>query len=167
MPGGSACLSGIKAGDVIIAFDGHTVSSLEDLHQKFMQFQSETVVKVKVRHEDKTEESLLVCLSSRPKEPGYEVYQTDLLEHSMLPLFGMELVRASTTKKLYAISKVLKASAADELDFSESDTVQIVGVEFDSTKSYIYVTVYTKRRKNGWLEMALALSAQLDSPYYF
>ena len=167
MPGGSACLSGIKAGDVIIAFDGHTLSSLEDLHQKFMQFQSETVVKVKVRHEDKTEETLLVCLSSRPKQPGYEVYQTDLLEHSMLPLFGMELVRASTTKKLYAISKVLKASAADELDFSESDTVQIVGVEFDPTKSYIYVTVYTKRRKNGWLEMALALSAQLDSPYYF
>ena len=167
MPGGSAALSGIQAGDVITAFDGIRVSSLEDLHRMFMQCLSETVVRVKVRHEDEKEEVVLVCLSSRPEQPGYEVYQTDLLEHSLLPLLGMELVRASTSKKLYSVSKVLKASAADELSFSESDTVQIVGVEFDATKSYIYVTVYTKRRKNGWLEMALALTAQLDSPYYF
>ena len=168
MPGGSAYRAGIRPDDIIEAVDGTVISSLDDLQNKFMQMQSGVVCRVRVRNTEDEKKTVLVYLDERPSSPGYEIYQTDIIEHSLLPIFGMELLRSSASnKKMYTVTKVLKASSADDTSFSEGDPVQILGIEFDKTKSYIYVTLYTQRRKNGWLEMSLQLASSLDSAYYF
>ena len=40
-------------------------------------------------------------------------------------------------------------------------------IEVPKTKDAIYAQLYTKKRKNGYFEVSLAVGAPLDSPFYF
>lgn len=167
MPGGSGSVSGLKAGDVITSIDGRKVVSIESIQDILRDYVPGTIVRAAVERGGGREDKLLY-LDSRPKSPGYEIYKSDLLNNSLVPLVGMQLVSSSTlSKRTYTITNILSGSVADESGFSENDPVVVSNVKFNGEKSVAYIEISTKRQKKGYLDLQVGLPVMLDGPYYF
>ncbi|MBR7064010.1 MAG: serine protease, partial [Treponema sp.] len=167
MPGGSSHRSLFSQGDIITAVNGEAISSLEDMQNLFRSYIPGTIVKCAYSNMNEDGERVLY-LEKRPKNPGYEIYKSDLITGSFVPIFGMKLVSSSTlSKRSYSVTSVIQGSIADESGFFENDPVTIYSVKFSDDNSVIYTSIYTKRRKKGFLDIALSLANTLDSPYYF
>jgi len=61
----------------------------------------------------------------------------------------------------------LNGSSADEMGFSENDPVTVREVKFLDENEYFLANVFVQRRKKGFLDIGMVLSAPYDSPYYF
>ncbi len=168
MPGGYASFSGLAAGDTITSINGERITTTDDLTNNFLKRIPNSIIKVGITNAEGKQTTKLVYLGKRPKSPGYEVYTHDVIAQALIPLLGMDLVPSSTTnKKLYNIRSIIKGSAADEAGFSENDPVQILKTEISEDNDYASIQIYAKKRKNGFLDIALGFQAPLDSPYYF
>jgi S1-C subfamily serine protease len=167
MPGGSAYLAGLVPGDIVVSLDGEKITSIEDLHALCLKKSTGTICRLEALSSSGEKKSALVYLSERPKYPGYDFYTHDLISSSLLPICGMELVRVSTSdKRAYSIKKILKGSSADLNGFSEGDPVELLDVTLDKEKSMMQLTIYAKKRKNGFLDVGVTLVLPLDSNYY-
>ena len=168
MPGGSAARSGLNPGDVIVSIDGNEISSIEDFQFLMMAYQPGMIVSCVCKTETGETKNLKLYLSNRPKTPVVDIYKSDFISGSFIPIFGMELVNSSTlSKKSYKIKKIIKGSVADEMSFSEDDAVSVRDVKFDKENEVMYVQIYTQRKKKGLLDITMILRSPLDSPYYF
>lgn len=168
LPGGSADLVGIREDDTIVAINGMKINSLDELHVAMMKLESNIISKVTVSRKDGTKVEKLVYLATRPSSPGYEVFRHDDLGNALYPMLGMRLVSSSTmNRKQYMITKIIKGSIADETGFSENDPVVVHDVSFMEGNSGAVVTLYAKKRKNGFLDVSVRVPAPMDSPYYF
>ena len=107
-------------------------------------------------------------LEKRPELPGITVFDSDLIETSLIPILGIKLIPSSTTNKnSYTIEKVVAGSTADDMHFSVNDEVTIIGVSIDQKGGYLYIQMSTRRKKKAFLDMSMGLSAPLDSTCYF
>lgn len=168
MPGGYAGFGGLNAGDTITSINGERITTTDELTNNFLKRIPDTILQVGITNAAGVQMTKLVYLGKRPKSPGYEVYNHDVIGQALIPLIGMDLVPSSTTnKKLYNIRSIIKGSAADEAGFSENDPVQVLRTEISADKDYMSIQIYAKKRKNGFLDIALGFQVPLDSPYYF
>ena len=150
LSGGSAFLSGLKVGDVITSLDGKAVTSLDDFNFMMMALEPETIIECKYISDDGQEKKCLVYLDKRPENPSKTVYESDLITSSFVPLFGMKLIPSSTTnRKSYTIEKIIPGSAADDMSFSENDTVTVADVTVNDKAKVIITTLSTKRKKKA------------------
>lgn len=167
MPGSPAARVGMRVGDVIVSLDGKNISTLEEMQDVLRDQVPDKIIGCEYLR-DGERKSCLLYLSERPENPGYTIYQNDTIEHSFVPLFGMELTPSSTTNsRTFTVTRVIPGSAADESGFSENDPVTIGRIQFDDEKTMMLVPIATKNRRKGYLDMSVALQAYLDSPYYF
>ncbi|MBO7123314.1 MAG: serine protease [Treponema sp.] len=169
-PGSAMARAGMKAGDVVVGLDGKKVSSLEDAQDILRDHVPSSIISCSYleggSYEAKKE--CLLYLSERPKNPGYAIYQGDMVQHSFVAIFGMELTPSSTeNSRTYVIKHVIPGSAADENGFSENDPLTIGRIQFNDDKSAIMAAFSTKKGRNGYLDISIAMQAMLDSPYYF
>ena len=168
MPGGSAFISGLRPGDVITSVSGTPITCLEDFQLFLLGQESESLLLCNCLDSEGKENICYLYLEKRPKEPAREIYNHDFFASSFVPFFGMKMTASSTiNKNFFTIDEVLPGSTADELNFSRNDQLTVKDVYFDSENSYLYVSVYTKRRKKGFLDINMMLSSPLDAPYYF
>lgn len=168
MPGGSASRSGLKAGDVIVALNDTKITSIDDIHLACLQMCASTICTVQAVNADGKTKKYTVFLEDRSQNPGYDIYTHDLISGALYPLIGMELVRVSTTNKnKYSITKIIKASMADESGFSEGDPVEIIKTELSPQKDYLFIQLYAQKKKNGYLDFGLGLQVPLEGFYYF
>ena len=168
MPGGSLSRAGISEGDVIVSLDGQSVQSLEDIQGVLFRCSAKSIVSIKVMSATGAEKSALVYLATRPQNPGYRIYNNDVLANSFVPIFGMKLVHVSTASShKYSVLSIVKGGVADESGFSEHDPIDVLGVEFNEDNSIVYLKAYVKNSKKGYLDRSVGMGAQLDSPYYF
>lgn len=168
MPGGSAYLSGLESGETIIALGNQEITSIDDMHNAFVQRLEGGIVSITVQDKDGNTYEKVAYLAERPQYPGYEVYRHDLLGSALIPILGMELIKSSSlNKNLYTVRSVIKGSIADQAGFSETDPVQILRTHVSEEHSALYIELYAKKRKNGFLDVSLGLSASLDGLYYF
>ncbi len=167
MPGGSAFISGLRPGDVITSVSGTPITCLEDFQLFLLGQESESLLLCKCLNSEGKENICYLYLEARPKEPVQEIYNHDFFASSFLPFFGMKMTPSSTlNKNFFTIDEVLPGSTADELNFSKNDQLTVRDVYFDSENSYLYVSIYTKRRKKGFLDINMMLATPLDAPYY-
>ena len=169
-PGSAMDRAGMKAGDIVTALDGKKVSRLEDAQDILRDHVPGTIVSCSYLEGGSYEfqKECLLYLSERPKNPGYEIYQGDTVQHSFVAIFGMELAPSSTeSSRVFVVKKVLPGSAADENGFSENDPLTLAKVQFNDDKSAVLAAFTTKNRRNGYLDISIAMQALLDSPYYF
>ena len=168
MPGGSASRAGLKCGDVIVGINGTKVTSLDDMHLACQQMSGSTICTVQAVDADGKTKDYAIYLEDRPQYPGYEVYTHDLISGALYPLIGMELVRVSTANKnKYSITKIIKASMADESGFSEGDPVEILKTELSPQKDALLIQLWAQRKNNGYLDFGLSLAVPLEGFYYF
>ena len=168
LSGGSGFMAGIRPGDIITSFDGKEITSLDDFNFIMMSYEAETIVECCYTSSSGEEKKCLVYLDKRPENPSETVYNSDLITSSFVPLFGMKLIPSSTTNKnSYTIEKIILGSAADQMSFSENDTVTITGVQVDHKNEVIITSLSTKRKKKAFMDVSMTLATGLDSPYYF
>ena len=168
IPGGPAFMAGLSSGDIIKALDGKEISSLDDFNFMLMSYEEGTVLECRAVTSEGTEKSFLLYLEKRPEAPSVTVFDSDLITSSFIPLFGMKLVPSSTTNKnSYTIEKIILGSAADEMSFSENDTVTVNGINVDQRNEMIITSLSTKRKKKAFLDVVINLATGFDSPYYF
>lgn len=167
MPGGSAQNSFIQEDDVIVELQGEKITCIEDFQNITMRYEPGSLLSCKYIHDDE-EKNTILYLEERPKEPAKLIYQTDLIDHSFIPLYGMKMIPSSTiNSKSYRIEKVLKGSAAEEFGFSVNDQVTVRNIKIEKDLDYAVAELYTKRRKKGFLDVTLMMVTPVDSPYYF
>ena len=168
LPGGPGFMAGLRPGDIITSLDGKKISSIDDFNFMLMACETETVLKCLYTSAGGEEKSCLLYLDKRPENPSLTVYDSDLLTNSFVPLFGMKLISSSTTNRnSYTIEKIIPGSAADDLSFSENDTVTIYGVNVDMKSKVIVTSLSTKRKKKAFLDVSINLGSSFDGPYYF
>ena len=180
LPAGIADYADINPGDVICTFDGIPVKDMDDLHNAMIPAGTNRIVEIELLSDDETPtgdetESILqnrrtvkVFLEQRPEYPGYTIYMNDLLYKAFYPITGMELVPVSTASSgKYAVKSVIKGSVADESGFSDGDPVEIISAETIEDNSYLYVEVYAKKRRKGYLDVTLGFAVPLDSTSFF
>ena len=167
-PGSSAMLSGLKPGDVIYQLDDKKISSIENLQEFFRENTPNSIIKCYYRTEDDEDKCVLIYVGERPEKPAVEIYNSDLVGNSFLPLFGMELVRSSTeSRKIYKIENIISGSIADENGFSVNDSVTIRKVSFDDENEYIVAQIETNRKKKSFLDLMMVLGTPYDNINYF
>ena len=167
MPGGSTSRALFRENDVITAVDGQNVDSLETMQDILRNYVPGTIIKCTYTN-DSGSGDRLVYLDARPENPGYEIYSSDLISGSFVPILGMKLIPSSTANKhVYTITEIIKGSVADESGFSENDPVTVSGVKFNDEKSAAYIELYTRKSRKGFLDISMGMAASLDSPYYF
>ena len=165
MPGSPARLSGLKKDQVITSVNGEQINSVEDLQGYFRSTTPGTIVKLEFEEDEKP---LFVYLTKRNGEPAREIYESDLIENTFLPLFGMQLIPASTTSRnTYKIDYVIEGSEADELQFSENDPLTIKDLKVDKNDKYILVQIVTKRHKKNLFDVTMVMGTSFDGPNYF
>ncbi|MDR3284875.1 MAG: S1C family serine protease [Treponema sp.] len=168
LPGGSAARSSIAAGDIITAINSQAALRLEDLQNALILLPPDSIVKLDGLRADGTAFSVPVYLENRPVNPGLDVYERDVIASAFTPIFGMELTPISAAvRKQYSVARILKGSIADESGFSVQDPVDVLRVRISKEKDLIYAELYTKKRKNGYFDVNIAIGAPLDSPWYF
>lgn len=166
MPGGSASRAGLREGDVITAVNGTAVTNNDELFDIYVKLRPGTIVIVQTQKSDGSTAEYPVYLDERPKAPGYEVYSRDIVANSFYPILGMKLSTLSGNKK-YTISELVNGGIADESGFTEQDPVEIKQVVFNDEKTMMGATLYTKKKKGGYIDVAIGLTASLDNQYYF
>lgn len=167
-PGSPMHRAGMKKGDIITKIDGKNISSIEDIQDVLRKHFPDTIVKCEYINEKKEKKNCLLYLTARPKSPGYHFYQSDTIQNSFIPLFGISMVPASSSNsRTYLITDVINGSIADESGFSENDPITVGKIHFDDNKTMMLCEISVKRRKRGYLDMTMGMSCSLDSPYYF
>ncbi len=168
MPSGSAFRCNIPVSSVITSIAGVPVTTLEEAQNVLLSISAKTIIPVTCMETDGQSKDYIVYLAERPEYPGYDIYKNDIIADSFKPIFGMKLVKASTSSsRKYQIQSVIRGSIADESGFSENDPVEVTGVEFNQEKSAMMATISAKKRKKGYIDITMAISAPMDSPYYF
>ncbi len=168
LPRGPCQIAGIPMGTVIRAVNDQPVKSLEQLQYRLMRERAGTIVKLSgVRPaQDAREESWFVMLTERPEAPGLEILDNDTETRAMLPLFGMEIAQVGRDK-VHTVKSIVRGSIADESGFTEQDSVEVRGFAVDRDNETASVQLYTKKRKSGYLDTFIGITASLDSPSYF
>lgn len=167
MPGGVLSREGLQKDDVIVSVDKNKIESIENFQDVLRNFTDETILAFEYERDGELKKDVFY-LAERPEHPGYDIFSSDLLQHTFIPLFGMELTPSSTTSsRRYVISEILQGSVADESGFSVNDPISITGVEFSENNDAIAVQIYTRKKKKGYLDISMQLVSQLDGPYYF
>ncbi|MCQ2597013.1 MAG: S1C family serine protease [Treponema sp.] len=168
MPGSPAKLSGLKAGETITKVNDIPVNEIEKLHSIFRNLNPGTIIKVQGLDAQEQDFVSYVYLKKRGTDPAVEMYESDLIENSFLPLYGMQLLPSSTTyRNSYKVDSVLDGTSAEELQFSENDPVSVKKVKIDKENKYILTQIVTKRHKRNLLDVTMMLAAPFDGPYYF
>lgn len=168
MPTSSLARAGMEKGCIIVSINGRNVNTIDDMQDILRDYIPGTILKCGYLDKDGKLMSSLLYLEKRPKAPGYEIYQHDVLQNSMIPLFGMELASASTSsKKVFMITNLISGGIADESGFSVNDPITIGKTQFSPDKTAMYIEFSVRRRKKGYLDMSMGLQTALDSPYYF
>ena len=168
IPGGSAFMAGLRPGDIITSLDGKAITSLDDFNFMLMACEYETILECKYISSTGQEKVCHLYLEKRPEYPGLEIFDSDLLMNSFVALFGMKLIPSSTTNKnSYTIEKIIPGSPADDMSFSENDTVTVLAVNVDQKNEVIVTSISTKRKKKAFLDVVINLASSFDGPYFF
>ncbi len=177
LPAGIADYADIKPGDVICSFDGIPVKDMDDLHNAMIPAGTDRIVEIEIIPGGETpadadgapnRKTVKIYLEKRPEYPGLTIYQNELLYKAFYPITGMELVPVSSAYVgKYAVKSVIKGSVADESGFADGDPVEIISAEPIEGNSYLYIEVYAKKRKKGYLDVTLGFAVPLDSTSFF
>ena len=154
-----------RVSEILTKIDGKSVKNENQLQDILIGYGTDKIATVTVLDlKTGEEEEKLVFLESRPEDPG-DVILSSVKEY---PLFGMDVTPTSSDfKKEFLITRVVKGSVADNAGFSENDPIKIVKTKVIEDGQYFYAEVFGKKRKNGYLEATMALTAPMDSSNFF
>ena len=162
MPGGPAAKAGIEVGDVLAAVNGRSVSTLREAQDALLSLAPSTLVKLAVRRGGATRD-LLACLEPRPAEPVKTALERDAKDPVLYPLFGMLLERTGSLlgRSSYLVRRIVRGSVSDEAGLSVDDPLVVQDWAVDEEKGYATIQIVVKKKKAGFIESVIQVSAWL------
>ena len=143
----------------LVRIAGRETQTLSDAQAVLLSHTIGTLVPVDVRKDDTTTRSW-VLLRSRPFSPGETAFRKDLRERILTPFFGMSV--SSLGRNEYVVEKVLPGTIADEAGISERDPLVIKDIVLDKEQRALYMSLYIKKRKAGFLDSVIQIGTSLD-----
>lgn len=164
MPGEPAARAGIEVGDVLVSLDGRGVATIRDAQDALLALAPSTLTRLAVRRGG-AQLDVLACLAPRPAEPVPTALERDAREPVIYPLFGMLLERAGGVlgKRSYLVRRIVRGSAADEAGLSVDDPLVVQGWSVDEEKGIASIQVVVRKKKAGFIESVLQISAWLET----
>jgi S1-C subfamily serine protease len=162
LPGEPAAKAGVEVGDVLESIDGRRVASLRDAQDALLTLAPSTLVRLAVRRGGATRD-VLVCLAPRPAEPVKTALERDVKDPVLYPLFGMLLERTGGVlgKGSYIVRRIVRGSVSDEAGLSVDDPLIVQDWKVDEEKGYATIQIVVKKKKAGFIESAIQVSAWL------
>ena len=155
----------VEMGDYLVAIDGEKISKIEEAQSLLLGCLSGELVSLNLRS-DKGERTVLSALGSRPYSPLEDAVRSDRRERLFPVLFGMELTSLPASflePESYTVARVYPGSVADESGLSENDPFSLRRFVVDKNQRYVYIQIYVKKRKAGFLDSIIQIPAALDS----
>jgi serine protease Do len=167
VPGEPAERAGIRAGDMIVGFNGRSFDKIVDLQSELLQLDYPTLVKLSWKRGEQTITGV-VSTAQRPFSPIEVSLERDRRENVIFPLFGMKIEEVGRLlwRKEYVIRKVLPGSIADETGLSVDDPLTIQNWKIDEENRFAMMQIYVKKKKSGFLESAVQLAAYLETEFF-
>jgi S1-C subfamily serine protease len=164
MPGAPAALAGIEVGDVLAAVDGRGVDTLRDAQDALLTLAPATLVRLRVRR-GSAERDVLASLAPRPPEPVTTALEADARDPVLYPLFGMLLERTGgfAGRGTYVVRRVVRGSVADEAGISVDDPLAVQGWEVDTDRGIATIQVVVRKKRAGFIESGIQISAWLST----
>lgn len=169
VPGSPLALAGVPANAIITKINNHPVQTLEDLQNLIIREQPGTIVQITGTTDPAGKNDFrdwYVLLADRPEKPSQNAFDRDVQFRVLLPLFGMDLKPVGKRDR-YSVESLITGSIADESGFSVQDSVELRKIEFNDEYGLVSVQLLAKRRKSGYMDAFIGLTASLDSPSYF
>jgi len=110
--------------------------------------------------EDDVKTRSWVLLRPRPFSPGETAFKKDLRERVLPPFFGMTVT--SLGRNGYVVEHVLPGTIADEAGISERDPLVIKEMFIDKDQRAIFMSLYIKKKKAGFLDSLIQIATSLD-----
>jgi serine protease Do len=164
MPGAPAAKAGVRVGDVLASVNGRRVAALRDAQDALLTLAPSTLVALEVRRGGTTGR-VLACLAPRPPEPVATALERDAKDPVLYPLFGMLVERTGgfLGKGTYLVRRIVRGSVADEAGLSIDDPLIVQGWTVDAKKGYASIQVVVRKKKAGFIESALQITAWLET----
>lgn len=169
IPGSPLALAGVPADAIITKVNNIPVDTLEALQNLIIREQPGTIVQITGTTDSAGKDNFrnwYVLLADRPEEPARNAFDRDVPFRVLLPLFGMDL-KPVGKKDRYSVERLITGSIADESGFSIQDSVELRKMDFNDEYGLVSVQLRAKRRKSGYMDAFIGLTASLDSPSYF
>jgi len=163
VPGTPASDAGLKAGDIIKTVDGKKFSAIRAVQEYLLSRSPGTLTRIEWERGGTLMDGI-VALGVRPDIPLETALSRDAREHLLTPLFGfeMERINGSGINQTYRVNSVLPGSIADEVGFSEGDTINLRKWIHDEEHHVVAIQLIYKGRKAGFLETAIQVASYLD-----
>jgi S1-C subfamily serine protease len=138
---------------------GREVKTLSEAQAVLLSFDEGTLVPIDFMDGDFARRSW-VLLRTRPFSPGESAVKRDLKDRILTLFFGMDVT--SLGKNQYVVEKILPGSIADEAGLSERDPLVIKDLVVDKEQRVLFMSLYVKKKKAGFLESIIQIGASLD-----
>lgn len=146
------------AGD-LVRIAGTACKTLSEAQAVLLSYDPGTLVPVDVRSGGSIRRSWIL-LRPRPFSPGEIAVRRDIKERLLAPFFGMQVT--STGRNSYVIDRVLPGTIADEAGLSERDPLVIKDIQVNKENRALFMSLYVKKRKAGFLESLIQIASTLD-----
>ncbi len=164
VPDEPADKAGIQVGDILQEIGGAKYRTLRDVQDALLESAPPSLVRVAysragVRHEN------VLCVSERPDNPIETALKRDSVDGLIYPLFGLQLEKMGKNlfSNEYVVRRVAKGSVADETGFSENDPLTIQDWRVDKERGLVYMQVFVKKRRQGFLESIIQIGAYMET----
>lgn len=157
---------GLEEGDRIIELGGIWPRTIQEAQAVLLARETKSLISVE-KEGSSGRQTGLRYLGERPYAPFESAVRLDRKEQLFPALYGMSVKRLPSTllePDNFSIAKVWPGTIADESGLSENDPISLKRFIVDTKSRLVYIQIYVKKRKAGFLESVIQIPASLDSP---
>jgi S1-C subfamily serine protease len=156
--------AGVEEGDRLLDIGGEKPKDIGSAQAMLLHRGSGGLVRVRVASGGK-ERIELRYLAERPFLPLDSAVRLDRQDRLFPVLFGMSLTPLPGSlfdSSSYSVAKVWPGSIADESGLSENDPISLKRFFVDREQQAVFIQIYVKKRKAGFLESIIQIPASLE-----
>lgn len=147
------------ASGALLRIAGRELKTLSEAQAALLSFDTGTLVPLDYRNGDGIRRSW-VLLRPRPYSPGETALKMDLKDKILPPFFGMTV--SALGRNEYVVESVFPGTIADEAGLSERDPLVIKDLIVDKEQRAVFMSLYVKKKKAGFLESIIQIASTLD-----
>lgn len=155
---------GVEEGDRLLDIGGEKPKDISSAQAMLLHRGPGSLVRVRVESGGK-ESFKLRYLAERPFLPLESAVRLDRQDRLFPVLFGMSLTPLPGSvfeSSNFSIAKVWPGSIADESGLSENDPISLKRFFVDRAQQAVFIQIYVKKRKAGFLESIIQIPASLE-----
>jgi serine protease Do len=156
--------AGVEEGDRLLDIGGEKPKDASSAQAMMLHRGSGGLVRVRVASGGK-ERVELRYLAERPFLPLDSAVRLDRQDRLFPVLFGMSLTPLPGNvfeSANFSVAKVWPGSIADESGLSENDPISLRRFYVDRVQQAVFIQIYVKKRKAGFLESIIQIPASLE-----